>query len=130
MKAAFLIGRMMFGGFFLYNEINHFKHGSQMTQYTASKGIPAAEAGVLASAVALTVGGAAIILGVKPKWGAATLLGFLGAVSPLMHDFWNRADPQARQNDLIHFSKNMALLGAALALSGVKEPWRASISKN
>jgi hypothetical protein len=28
---------------------------------------------------------------------------------------------------MIHFSKNMALLGAAIALMGVDEPWPASV---
>jgi hypothetical protein len=28
---------------------------------------------------------------------------------------------------MIHFSKNMALLGAALALMSVEEPWPASL---
>jgi hypothetical protein len=43
-----------------------------------------------------------------------------------MHDFWNQ-EPAQQTNDMIHFSKNMALLGAALALMGVPEPWPASL---
>jgi putative oxidoreductase len=35
-----------------------------------------------------------------------------------MHDFWKVEDPQRRQAEMINFSKNMALLGAALALMG------------
>jgi len=30
MKAPFLIGRMIFGGYFLYNGINHLKNRHQM----------------------------------------------------------------------------------------------------
>jgi putative oxidoreductase len=45
----------------------------------------------------------------------------------MMHDFWTAQDPQQRQNDMIQFSKNLALLGAALALIGV-EDWPASIA--
>jgi hypothetical protein len=30
-------------------------------------------------------------------------------------------------NEMINFSKNMALLGSALALMGVDEPWPASV---
>jgi hypothetical protein len=30
-------------------------------------------------------------------------------------------------NDMIHFMKNMAMLGAAIALMGVEEPWPASV---
>lgn len=32
-----------------------------------------------------------------------------------MHDFWNEDDPQQQQQELTHFLKNTALLGAALA---------------
>jgi putative oxidoreductase len=127
MNAAFLLGRVLFGGFFLYSGINHFKSKQHMAGYTASKGVPAPELSVLVSGLALIVGGASVITGVKPKLGATALLGFLATVSPLMHDFWNSQDPQARQNDLVHFSKNVALLGAALALAGVKEPWPAGL---
>ena len=74
----------------------------------------------------LTFGGASLILGVKPKLGIAAIIGFLAGVSPLMHDFWNMEDPQQRQNDMINFSKNLALAGAAVALAGVEEPWPAS----
>ena len=127
MKAAFVIGRILFGGFFVYSGINHFKSKQAMAGYTASKGVPAPEASVLLSGLALITGGASIIFGVKPKLGAAALLGFLATASPMMHDFWNGQDPQARQNDLVHFSKNIALLGAALALAGIEEPWPARL---
>jgi putative oxidoreductase len=127
MKAAFVIGRMLFGGFFVYSGINHFKSKEPLVGYTGSKGIPAPEASVLLSGLALITGGASIIFGLRPKLGAAALVGFLATASPLMHDFWNGNDPQARQNDLIHFSKNIALLGAALALAGIEEPWPARL---
>lgn len=127
MKAAFLIGRLVFGGFFLYNGINHFKQKNGLAQYAGAKNVPNPELAVTASGVALTVGGASIILGVKPHLGALAILGFLAAVSPTMHDFWTAGDPQQKQNDMIHFSKNMALLGAALALAGIEE-WPLSIA--
>jgi putative oxidoreductase len=127
MKAAFVIGRMLFGGFFVYSGINHFKSKEPMAAYTGSKGIPAPEASVLLSGLALIAGGTSIIFGLRPKMGAAALVAFLATASPLMHDFWNGSDPQARQNDLVHFSKNLALLGAALALAGIEEPWPARL---
>jgi putative oxidoreductase len=129
MKTAFLLGRAVFGGFFLYNGINHLKSKEQMTQYASYKGVPNAEAGVVGSGILLAIGGASLILGVKPKWGSAALIGFLAVASAMMHDFWNDEDAQAQQNNLIHFSKNAALLGAALALAGVEEPWPASLGK-
>lgn len=127
MKAPFLIGRIIFGGFFLYNGINHFRQAETMAKYTESKGVPASKPAVIASGVALTIGGTSILLGVKPKIGAAAILAFLASVSPVMHDFWRQESPEQRMNEMIHFSKNMALAGAALALMGVEEPWPASI---
>ncbi|PYX43720.1 MAG: hypothetical protein DMG79_21825, partial [Acidobacteria bacterium] len=53
--------------------------------------------------------------------------GFLAGVSPVMHNFWNVQDPQQRMSEMINFTKNMALLGSALALMGVEEPWPASV---
>jgi len=127
MKAAFFLGRAIFGGFFLYNGINHMLQREALAQYAGSKGLPAAELGVVASGVLLVLGGASIITGAKPKFGAAALISFLATASPTIHDFWNSEDPHARQNDMIHFSKNLALLGAALALMSVEEPWPASL---
>ena len=127
MKVPFLLGRLMFGGFFLYNGINHLKERKTLGQYAQSKNVPKPEAAVVASGVALLFGGTSILLGIKPKLGAAAIAGFLLGVSPVMHNFWSTEDPAQRMNDLINFSKNLALLGGALALMGVEEPWPASV---
>jgi uncharacterized membrane protein YphA (DoxX/SURF4 family) len=127
MKVPFLLGRLIFGGFFLYNGINHLKERKSLAQYAQSKNVPQAEAAVVASGIALLIGGTSILLGVKPKLGAAAIAGFLLGVSPVMHNFWSVEDPAQRMNDMINFSKNLALLGGALALMGVEEPWPASV---
>lgn len=127
MKALFVIGRVVFGGFFLWSGISHFKEKESQTRYAEAKGLPQPDAAVLASGVAMAAGGASIILGVKPQLGALAILGFLAIASPTMHDFWN-ADEQQRGNELAHFSKNIALLGAALALAGI-EKWPVSITE-
>jgi putative oxidoreductase len=128
MKAPFLIGRLLFGGFFLYNGVNHLRNRKQMAPYAGSKGVPAPEVSVALSGIPLILGGASLLLGVKPKLGALAILGFLAGVSPVMHDFWRAEDPQVRMNEMVNFAKNMALAGGALALMGVEEPWEASVS--
>jgi uncharacterized membrane protein YphA (DoxX/SURF4 family) len=77
---------------------------------------------VKATGAALIVGGTSVLLGLKREWGAATIASFLAGVSPFMHDFWKQKDPQQRQNEMINFGKNMALLGASLALMGLEKP--------
>jgi putative oxidoreductase len=129
MKAPFLIGRILFGGYFLYNGINHLVQRKNMASYSASKGVPKPEVAVTATAVPLMVGGTSILLGLKPKWGAIAILGFLAGVSPIMHDFWRNEDPNERMNNMTSFLKNLALAGGALALMGVEEPWEASLRK-
>lgn len=127
MKAPFLIGRAIFGGFFLYNGINHFRNREMLSQYAGAKKVPMPDVAVTASGALLTFGGASILLGVKPKLGAAAIIGFLAGVSPMIHDFWRAEDANQRTNDMIHFSKNMALLGAATALMAIEEPWPVSV---
>lgn len=130
MKATFMLGRALLGGFFLYNGINHFLKLDSMAQYASAKKVPMPEVAVAASGALLVAGGSSLITGVKPKLGAAALVAFLVGVSPAMHDFWNMDDPQQKQNDMINFSKNMALLGATVALGSVEEPWPASLAKD
>lgn len=127
MKAPFLIGRLVFGGYFLYNGINHLRNRREMAPYAESKGVPKGEAAVALSGIPLILGGASLLLGVKPKWGAASIIGFLAGVSPIMHDFWSQRDAGQRQSEMINFMKNAALAGGALALMGVEEPWEASV---
>jgi putative oxidoreductase len=102
MKAPFVIGRIVFGAFFLNSGINHFRHREEMKRYVESKGVPAPKFMVMFSAVPLLVGGTSLILGIKPKLGALAVLGFLSGASPIM--------------------KNMALAGAALALMSTEQP--------
>jgi uncharacterized membrane protein YphA (DoxX/SURF4 family) len=127
MRAPFLLGRLLFGGYFIMSGINHFKNIAQMTQYTAAKNVPEPEVAVAATGAALIAGGASILFGVKPKLGAIGLVGFLVGISPIMHDFWKQEDAQQRMNDTINFMKNMALAGGAMALMAVEEPWPASV---
>jgi len=127
MKAPFLIGRAMLGGFFIYNGIHHFQETKMIAGYAKAKKLPLAKAGVIGTGVAMIAGGASLVTGIKPKWGSAALIGFLGSTAGLIHDFWNAEDPQQKQTDMINFAKNLALAGATLALAGVDEPWEASV---
>ena len=127
MRALFMLGRGIFGGFFAYNGINHIQHQKEMSQYAESKGVPAAEAAVPASGALLLAAGLSIMAGFKPRQGLAATVGFLIPVTLQMHRFWEVQEPDKRMNELINFSKNMALVGAALMLLQIPEPWPASV---
>lgn len=127
MRALFVLGRAIFGGFFAYNGINHFKSRQEMSQYAESKGLPAAEAAIPATGALLVAGGVSIMAGIRPKEGLAAIIAFLVPVTLTMHRFWDVEDPQQRMNEMINFSKNMALVGAALMMMQIREPWPVSL---
>jgi putative oxidoreductase len=129
MRALFMLGRGLFGGFFAYHGINHFRHQKQMSQYAESKGVPAAEAAIPATGALLLAGGLSIMAGLKPKQGLAAIVGFLIPVTLQMHRFWEVREPEQRMHEMINFSKNMALVGAALMMMQIPEPWPASVDE-
>jgi putative oxidoreductase len=127
MRALFVLGRVIFGGFFAYNGINHFLHQKSMSQYAGAKGVPAAESAVPATGAMLLAGGASIMAGLKPRQGLAAVIGFLIPVTLQMHRFWDEQDPNQRLAEMTNFSKNLALIGAALMMLHFEEPWPGSV---
>lgn len=125
---ATLIGRLLYGGFFVYNAFNHFLRHSGMTAYAASKGIPLAGVMVLVTGFLLLAGGLSILLGYRPRLGAWLLVLFLVPTAVLMHNFWAVADPAAAQLEQTQFLKDMALAGAALMLTAVPR-WPFSLER-
>jgi putative oxidoreductase len=127
MKSTFLLGRLIFGGYFISSGINHFRNRKNLAEYAKAKKVPLANVAVPATGALMLAGGASLILGLKPRYGALAILGFLAAVSPVMHDFWRQEDANQRMSDMINFTKNMGLAGAALAIMSVDEPWPLSV---
>jgi putative oxidoreductase len=113
MRSLFLIGRALFGGFFIYNGLNHLKHSAVMEGYAASKGVRAPAAAVNGTAALLLAGGVSVVAGVKPRQGLAALVAFLAPTTLQMHRFWEQEDPQQRMGEMVNFTKNVALIGAA-----------------
>ena len=127
MRALFVLGRVLFGGYFVYNGINHFRNQEGMSQYAGAKGVPAAEAVIPATGALLIAGGLSIVTGVKPRLGLASIMGFLIPVTLQMHRFWEEQDPQQRTNESVHFAKNLALVGASMMMMQIQDPWPASV---
>jgi putative oxidoreductase len=123
-----LVGRAIFGGYFLYNGINHFMQKDQLSGYASSKGVPSANVAVQASGAMMILGGLSLLTGYKPKLGSAAIAAFLAGVTPSMHRFWSEENPQQRQAEMINFMKNVALLGGAMLAAGRPEPWPVSPS--
>jgi putative oxidoreductase len=116
MDLIIVIGRILFGGFFLMSGINHFTKLEAMTGYAKYKKLPAAKLGVLISGLMLVIGGISIILGYYADLVALLLAIFLVLAAIIFHNFWKETDATAKQNEMLGFMKDMALAGAALIL--------------
>jgi len=127
--ALLLLGRVMFGGYFAYNGVNHFVNAGMMSGYAASEGVPLPMLAVLGTGGLMLAGGLSVLFGIRPRLGAAAIVLFLAGVTPVMHDFWSVADAEARATQMVHFTKNLALIGGALFAAAVRQPWPVSIER-
>lgn len=122
-STIFMIGRLLLGGYFIYNGFNHFSNIVMISGYAQSKGVPSAKAAVAFSGLLLWIGGLSVLLGVYPSIGAIALTLFLLPVTFMMHAFWKIEDPMMKMGEKVNFLKNVALLGASLMLFALPQPW-------
>lgn len=127
MNILFLVGRIIVGGYYLFNASNHFTSLEDQAGYAQSKGVPAPKMAVLFSGLLLLIGGLSIITGLWPIIGVAALVLFFVPVSFMMHAFWTIDDPGTKQQEMINFMKNMALMGSALMFLAIPQPWPLSL---
>jgi uncharacterized membrane protein YphA (DoxX/SURF4 family) len=127
MNTLFLIGRIIFAGYFLYSGVNHFLRLRMMSDYANMKGVPLPSVAIAITGVLLLLGGLSILLGLYPLVGSVLLVVFLLPVSLMMHNFWKVQDPQMKAAEKVNFIKNMALLGGVLMLLALPTPWPFSV---
>ncbi len=113
---TFLIGRIIFGGYFAMSGFNHFKNGKMLIKYSASKNVPMPRLAVYFSGLLILLGGVGIILNIYSIISLMLIIAFLLPVSFMIHSYWKISDPMARMTEMTHFLKNMALVGASLML--------------
>lgn len=123
-----LLGRILFSIIFISSGLNHFINFESTREYAAAKGVPFPSISNFISGSVLLAGGISILLGLWVNVGALLLVLFLLPAAFLIHDFWKQEEPQARQNEQIHFMKNLAMAGGALfiwyiATSGLSMAW-------
>lgn len=128
MEILLLLGRILFGGFFIMSGINHFTNVKMMSVYAGSKNVPAPGLAVIGTGIMLVAGGLSVLLGLLPIVGLLLLILFLIPTSVLMHDFWTIQDPMQRAAEQVNFLKNIALTGAALALMYGATTWPLSLT--
>ncbi len=120
-----VVGRICLAAIFLMsvwgNKIPNF---ADVTEDMADEGVPWPGIALAGAIGFLIAGGLSVIVGFRARLGAALLLVFLLLATYFFHDFWTFEDAQARQQQMIQFMKNLALMGAMLfILANGPGPW-------
>ncbi|MEO5642193.1 MAG: DoxX family protein [Bacteroidia bacterium] len=109
-----LFGRVIFGGVFLKDAVEHFT--PTMIQEAEQKGMFLPYILIPLSGLVALVGALFIIFGFKTKFGAGLIVKVLIPVTVVMHDFWNFSTPHTIGIEFDEFVKNLGLIGAAFIL--------------
>lgn len=68
------------------------------------------------------VAGAALATGHFPRIASLVLAATLAPTTAVGHQFWNETDPGAKQNQKVHFFKNLSMMGGLLMASLDPDP--------
>ena len=125
---VFIVGRLIFGGYWVFNGLNHFVNMSMMAEFARQRGVPfPAELSVAVTGLMMLLGGLTIILGVYTYIGMALIIVFLLSAMIFIHKFWEMSDPMARMMEMILFMRNAAYIGALLMLYTLGDTWSFNI---
>ncbi len=108
-----LVGRLILAAIFLVSGLGKIGNWGGTAGYMAAKGMPLVSLFLLGAIVIEVLGGASIVLGLKARLGALALIVFLIPVTLIFHNFW-AFEGQAMQQQVIHFLKNLSILGGLL----------------
>jgi len=116
MPALLIIGRILFGGFFIYSGFNHLVNTNMLAGYAKSKKVPWPIVAVIISGLVILFGGLGVLLWLYVRLALTFIIIFLLLVSLTMHNFWAETETEGKMGDMVNFTKNMALIGAALMM--------------
>ena len=110
-----LVGRLLLAALFLWSGYGKLVSMDGNVAYMQAVGLPAAGLLIWVALLVELVAGALLAAGWNARWAAAALAVFTIVATFLFHAYWNVPADQAL-NQQIHFMKNVAIVGALLAV--------------
>jgi uncharacterized membrane protein YphA (DoxX/SURF4 family) len=129
MRSWFLVGRAIVGLYYLFSGFGGLGKVGVLAGYAASKGVPAPEVAVIVSHLLLILIGFCFLTGWRPALGVIAAVIFFVPVTLIMHAFWAETTAAGQQMQMIHFTKNIALLGSSLMFLAIPRPWPVSLDE-
>lgn len=99
------IGRLLLSIIFLGSAATKIADPAGTQAYMAAFGLPMTSVLLVGAIATEMVGGLALLLGLKARWAAFVLVGFLTVATLIFHT------DLADQKQLLHFLKNVAIIG-------------------
>ena len=112
-----LMARVVLGGLFVMSGAEKLMGLDQFADSLVKGGIPESMASMLAplAAVAETIGGLCIVLGLATSWACLLMIAFTLVASFLAHRFWE-FDGEMRVMQQNHFIKNIMIVSGFMLL--------------
>ena len=108
------VARPLLASMFIAGGADSLRHPGARVQAVAGAGLSSPEQLVRVNGAVNLLGGLALATGRFPRLASLALAGTLLPTTYVGHPFWSESDPMAKQQQQIHFMKNLGLLGGLL----------------
>ena len=113
---AALLGRILVAAVFVLSGINKMGNFAGTAAFMSSAGLPMAELLLVPTIAIEIICGLMLVFGWQTRFAALVLLLFMIPVTAVFHNPWAAADAAMAQQQMIHFLKNLAIMGGLLNL--------------
>jgi putative oxidoreductase len=113
---SLVVGRIFLSAFILLSGVTKIVRNKMMVEYAISKKLPMPRAAIAFAALIELAGGMSVLTGFHPRIAAAFLIVYLIPTTLIFHTFW-AASGAEKQNQGVHFMKNVAIVGGLLILA-------------
>ncbi len=113
-------GRAALSTIFIQSGLDSVRHPAGPAQVVERAGLPEPELLTQLNGGLMAGAGTLLALGLAPRSSALALLASLVPTTIVGHAFWN-AEGKERQTQMVHFAKNMAMMGALLLVVADRE---------
>lgn len=112
-----LVGRILLSVIFLLSGVTKLTTWGATAGYMKAKGMPYVSALLAGAIIVELFGGLGVLLGARAKLAAWMLFLYLIPVTLMFHNFWAYQGME-RVDNMVHFLKNLAIMGGLLTLAG------------